>query len=121
MQEEPVPGSEVGSAGAEEAEESEEDAAARRRSAVRSAAGLMVLVLILVAVVLILMILSARRTHARFSETGRPQPTTLEDLWWTVKEGTVPEVDIEEIMAENGDESTDRKQEGSGEPTDDDR
>ena len=65
-------------------------------------AGMVLLTLLLVALLLVLMLLTAYWTLRRLPGRKRRKPTQLEDLWWEVKEETLPEVDIERIMSENG-------------------
>lgn len=79
--------------------------ARRRTQAVRGLIWMVILTLVLIALLLILMVLTARWARYRFVVgRGRPEPTTLEDLWWRVKEETLPKVDIDELMSEGGDQ-----------------
>ena len=74
--------------------------ARQRAQALRGLLGMMVLTLLLIALMMVLMILAARWTRPRLAGRQRPKPTTLEDLWWKVKEETLTEVDIDELMSE---------------------
>ena len=90
--------------------------ARRRAQALQGLLWMVLLTLMLIAFMLILMILMARWTRYRLVDRRRPtKPTTLEDLWWKVKEETLPDVDIDELMSEGGDQEEKGPQEGDRE------
>jgi len=79
-----------------------DDEARRREKARRGVVAMLLLTVLLIALVLFLMVLTARRTRYRPATGERVKPTSLEDLWAQVKEDTLPEVDIERMMSEDG-------------------
>ncbi|MCK4300203.1 MAG: hypothetical protein KAX80_11755 [Planctomycetes bacterium] len=83
--------------------QTESDEAQRKTEQRRAAlAGMVILTLLLVVFLLALMLLTAYWRRRRLPSRERRKPTQLKDLWWEVKEETLPEVDIERIMSENG-------------------
>jgi len=96
------------------------DEARKRAQARRGLIALVLLTLILIAFMLILMVLTARFTRHRRPARRRPKPTSLEDVWWTVKEETIPDVDdvdIEQMMSDDSDSEKEGPQ--GGEPQSD--